>query len=139
MSRRLTAAFEHAAASTRDGSCDMGLVTTCVQERQRVQDVCAAIECDMPSKDVVGGLHAEVQDGYVELRRVQEVAVSTRILDRRTGPSHLSLFLTASRMVLPQDLSTDPNCALLGRWRCSPRARYAAPWTCSCRAGTRTP
>ena len=85
MSRRLTAAFEHAAASTRDGSCDMGLVTTCVQERQRVQDVCAAIECDMPSKDVVGGLHAEVQDGYVELRRVQEVAVSTRILGRRNG------------------------------------------------------
>ena len=40
--------------------------------------------------------------------------VSTRILGRRTAPFHLSLFLTASRMVLPQDLSTDPNCALLG-------------------------
>ena len=30
---------------------------------------------------------------------------------------HLSLFLTASRMVLTQDPSTDPNCALLGRTR----------------------
>ena len=32
---------------------------------------------------------------------------------------HLSLFLSASRIVLPQDPSTDPDCALLGRrtWR----------------------
>ena len=49
--------------------------------------------------------------------------VSTRILGRRTAPFHLSLFLTASRMVLPQDPSTDPNCALLGRASWWPTAR----------------
>ena len=42
-------------------------------------------------------------------------SVSTRILGRRTAPFHLSLYLTVSRMVLPQDPSTDLNCALLGR------------------------
>ena len=34
-------------------------------------------------------------------------AVSTRILGRRTCFLHLSLLLTASRMVLPKDPSTD--------------------------------
>ena len=41
-----------------------------------------------------GGLHHGTSD---------MVEVSTRILGRRTAPFHLSLFLTASRMVLTQD------------------------------------
>ena len=59
------------------------------------------------------------KDVYPQLYRSclhDDITVSTRILGRRTEPFHLSLFLTASRMVLPQDPSTDPNCALLGRW-----------------------
>ena len=59
--------------------------------------------------------------GYVDGKQVALLnkkfarSVSTRILGRRTAPFHLFLFLTASRMVLPQDPSADPNCALLGR------------------------
>ena len=38
------------------------------------------------------------------LRRASNLVVSTRILGRRTAPFHLSLFMTASRMVLPKIL-----------------------------------
>ena len=59
------------------------------------------------------------------------MAVSTRILGRRTAPSPRFLIPYRVPRGLPQDPSTDPNCALLGRapsraWR---RARCESSWT----------
>ena len=59
------------------------------------------------------GTWSAADDGRIDamLDYLYREPVSTRILGQRTAPFHLFLFLTASRMVLPQDPSTDPTSA----------------------------